>query len=148
MSLSAFDDRAHRPDAAELRRVLGRAQALWSDVVDQAGSECAGLVEVWHFAGPKFGWSLRLKQKDRVMLYLTPCPGHFLAGLVIGTKAAAGVKDGLSQAAVAVLNAAPRYAEGIGVRMRVSSAADVRVVLQLLGIKAAASAAARRRTSP
>lgn len=148
MSLSAFDDKTRRPDAVQLQRVLGRGHALWSTVIEQSASQCAGLVEVWHFAGPKFGWSLRLKQKDRVMLYLTPCAEHFLAGLVIGTKAAALAQGSLSKAAIAVLDAAPRYAEGIGVRIPVSSAADVRVVRQLFAIKVAASAPARRRTSP
>jgi hypothetical protein len=119
-----------------VREVLGPSQALWSRLLAQASAQCPGLAQEWHFAGPKYGWSLRLKQKDRIVLHVTPGNARFLVGVVLGGKALAGARTGgLSKAALAILEAAPRYAEGAGIRMSVSSAADLRVALQFLALK-------------
>jgi hypothetical protein len=72
-----------------------------------------------------------------VLLHLTPCAGHFLAGLAVGEKALAGARERLSREALAIAEAAPRYAEGRGIRMPVAREEDVRIVLELLSVKAA-----------
>lgn len=41
----------------------------------------------WGFSGKKWGWGLRLKQKKRAVVYLTPTNGHFWAGFALGQKA-------------------------------------------------------------
>src|SRR5512135_1433626 len=77
MALSAFDDKALRPDPEQLRSALGASKVLWRKLLAHAAERDAHVVEHWHFAGPKYGWSLRVKQKDRVVLHLTPCKGAF-----------------------------------------------------------------------
>lgn len=136
MSLSSLEDESRRPDAAQLRRVLGPSQSLWSRLVADAAARCPGLAPKWHFGGPRYGWSLRLKQKDRIVLYLIPGDARFLVGVVLGGKAVAAARTrGLSKAALAIVDAAPKYAEGVGIRMPVSSAADLRVAMQFLALK-------------
>ncbi len=136
MALSAFDDRSRRPDAARLRATLGPVAPLWRRLLDGAAGLDPNVVEAWHFAGPKYGWSLRVKQKDRVLFHMTPCSGHFLAGIVLGEKTIASAQaQGLPKRVLEVLEAAPRYAEGRGIRHEVSSDRDLRVVLSLLELK-------------
>jgi hypothetical protein len=74
---------------------------------------------------------------------MTPCKGHFLAGIVLAEKAVAQAQaKGFPKPVLAALEAAPRYAEGRGIRRKVSSAADLRVVKRLLELKMSGGPAA------
>jgi hypothetical protein len=138
MALSALDDKSRRPTPADLKRVLGKSASLWSELVSHVAEKHAPITEEWNFSGAKYGWSLRLKRKDRVVLYMTPQAGQFLAGIVLGEKAAkAAHEKGLPKPVLALIDAAPRYAEGRGIRFPVSTRADLRAVEQLAAVKMA-----------
>lgn len=138
MALSIFDDRATPPTEQALAQALGRAAAAWSLLKAQVGRQCAPLSEEWAFAGAKFGWSLRLKHGKRVIVYMTPGQGHFLASFALGEKACAAARTARLPAGVLTLIAeAPRYAEGRGVRIPVRTARDATAVSKLAAIKLA-----------
>lgn len=137
MSLSAFDDPNEPPEPAVLRRRLGPAATAWNALVAGVTEHCDPIEELWNFGGAKFGWSLRLLRKGRVLLYLTPQEGRFLAGLVLGGKAVAAAREaGLSPALLAQLEAAPQYAEGRGLRVELSAGGDVEGLVRLVRLKA------------
>jgi len=145
MALSAFDDPAHCPESRELTRVLGGAAAAWRQVVAHVTRTHAPIVAQWSFSGAKYGWSLRLKQKDRVILYLTPQAQSFLVGLALGEKAiAAAGERGLPAPVRAILARAPRYAEGRGIRLPITAGDDLAVVRELVALKAAPPPARKR----
>jgi hypothetical protein len=86
----------------------------------------------------KYGWSLRLKQKSRNIVYLGPGVGCFMVSFVLSDKAlAAAKKTNLPNAVAAVIAAAPRYPEGNGVRLIVKRAADLRAIQRIAAIKLA-----------
>ena len=136
MGLSAFDEKSHCPDPTEIKDVLARSAGLWDQLIAHVAREFGPITEQWSFAAAKYGWSLRLRQKERVVVYMTPQAGGFLAGVVLGEKAAsAAYESGLSDAVLSLINGAPRYAEGRGIRLRVATKGDLRVVQQLLELK-------------
>jgi hypothetical protein len=135
MALSAFDDKAHRPGAGDLERMLGKSAPLWAQVIAETSERHGPIVEEWSFAGAKYGWSLRLKQKKRVVLYLTPQAGGFQLGIVVGAKAAA--RAVVPARVRALLDEAPRYAEGIGIRFPVRTRQDVVSARHLSDVKLA-----------
>ncbi|MDX9735555.1 MAG: DUF3788 family protein [Thermoanaerobaculia bacterium] len=142
MSLSVFDDPGQPPGPAVLRRRLGPAATAWKALVDGVAERCGPVEELWSFGGAKFGWSLRLLRKGRVLLYLTPQEGRLLAGLVLGGKAVAAAREaGLPPALLAQVEAAPQYAEGRGLRVEVSGPDGVEGLLLLVGLKADPSVA-------
>lgn len=133
-------DPSHAPERNTLAAYLGDAAPLWDAVVRSARQRAPQLDETWHFAGPKVGWSLRLVEKARILVYLTPEEGRFRVGLVLGSKAVAAARASrLSAAAASIVDAAPRYAEGHGVRFHIASKQDMAPVEELLGIKFAAA---------
>jgi len=135
MALSAFDDRTHRPDPTDLKGTLGRAAGLWDQLVSHVADRYAPITELWQFTGAKYGWSLRLRRLERTVLYLTPQRGVFLVGMALGEKAVHAALQGNLPAEVrAVIDEAPRYAEGRGIRLPVARKRDLRAV----GILAAA----------
>jgi hypothetical protein len=138
MALSAFDDKAKPPKAGELERTLGRTAAHWVDLTAHLASEYAPLEETWNFAGKSWGWSLRLRQKKRTVLYMTPCRKHFLVGFALGEKAVkAAHESSLPESTLAVIDEAKKYAEGRAVRLEIKNKKDLEIAKKLAAIKMA-----------
>lgn len=138
MALSIFDDRNKPPQPADLAQALGELYPLWTGLIQTLQAQIPGLAEVWGFSGKSSGWGLRLKRGERVILYLTPCAGHFLVSFALGEKAVqAAQAAGLPAPILAAIAAAPRYAEGRGVRLDIHTAGDLDGVAALAGCKLA-----------
>jgi hypothetical protein len=90
----------------------------------------------WNSVSQKYGWSLRLKIKDRTIAYLAPCDDCFTVSFVLGPKAVvAAHQPGLPKAVVEAIDNAPRYAEGTGVRFTMKRIADLAPARKLAIIK-------------
>lgn len=139
MALSAFDDPATPPTPETLAATLGPAAAWWSALLDDVRAQAGEITEAWACSSAKAGWSMRVLRGDRVLAYLTPRSGSMLVGVVLGEKAiAAATAAGIvSERTLAVVEAAPKYAEGRGVRIAVASEADLEVATELVRIKLA-----------
>ena len=95
-------------------------------------------VREWNSYSPKAGWSLRLKSKKRNIVHLGPCPGAFRVAFVLGDKAVAAARQGaLPRRVIKILDAAPRYPEGTGIRLEIKTAKDIAIVEQLAALKLA-----------
>jgi len=126
VALSSLDDKAAEPVAAELARVLGSCEEVWRELISRMEAAYGPLTEDWSFSGAKYGWSLRLKQKKRVVLYLIPQLNAFLVGIVLGDRALTLLRrDDLSPEVLSLIDEAPRYGEGTGFRIPLASAGDI-----------------------
>jgi hypothetical protein len=138
MALSAFDDKSKQPQDNDLAAVLGKALVSWEELKRQITSAFASCTAEWGFTSKNTGWGLRLKQGKRVILYMTPCRGHFLASLALGEKAVNSARDSdLPASIMKTIESATKYAEGRGIRLAVRNAKDVRNVMRLAIIKMA-----------
>ena len=136
MALSVFDDKQRQPKDADLERALKGSFVFWSDLKERIASRFAPLNFEWGFSGKTTGWGLRLKHKDRTVLYMTPCEGHFLASFALGEKAVKAAHEAkLPNSVLEIIDSAKKYAEGRGVRLRVTSARDLRHVEKIAMIK-------------
>jgi hypothetical protein len=120
-----------------LAATLGPAAGWWTALLDDLGATAGDITEAWACSSPKTGWSMRVQRGERVLAYLTPQADAMLVGVVLGEKAitAATAAGLVSERARAVLEAAPRYAEGRGVRITLESGADLAVAKELLQAK-------------
>ena len=117
---------------------LGPAKALWDQLVADLAEQYDVTVQEWNSYSRKAGWSLRLKHKDRNILYLTPCRGSFFVSFALGDKAVeAARQSGLPPSVIKTINEAKRYAEGTGVRLEMKKPKDVETMKQLAAIKLA-----------
>ena len=138
MSPSAFLDRGSEPGERELEKVLGRAMGPWTELRARLASEHAPLTEAWSYSGKSHGWLLRLRQKKRTVVYLVPCPGHFVASFALGEKACEAARRGtLPRSLLEIVERAPKYPEGRGVRLEVRTRKDLASVRDLVSIKMA-----------
>jgi uncharacterized protein YdhG (YjbR/CyaY superfamily) len=144
VALSAFDEESHPPEPGGLEAVLGQSADLWDQLVTHVAEAYPPITQLWHFAGAKYGWSLRLKRRDRIVLYMTPQPGSFLLGVVLGETAAQAAHDsGLPEPVLALIDGAPRYGEGRGIRLAVSTGDDLAAARTLAALKMAKRSTAK-----
>jgi hypothetical protein len=138
MAPCQFDDKSKKPGEAELAEALGRAAGLWNELKRQAAALFDPLVEEWVFGGKKHGWALRLVHKKRAVLYMKACEGYFRASFALGEKAVrAAHESDLPASVLKIIDEAPKYAEGRGVRLEIRTAEDVRSSLKIAEIKMA-----------
>jgi hypothetical protein len=138
MTSAFFVEKSEAPTARALAGALGNKASLWNEITRGIGEQHAPVAEEWVFAGKNYGWSLRLKQKKRAVVYLTPLAGGFRASFAMGENAVrAAHESALPQAILRLIDEAPRYAEGRAVRLEVKRASDVKYVMELAAIKMA-----------
>jgi hypothetical protein len=138
MSLGIFNDKSKQPSEDELKAKLGSTFTFWNDLKKLIASKFAPVNEEWGFTSKKTGWGLRLKGENRTILYMTPCEGYFLASFALGEKAVkAAHESDLPASVLKIIDNAPKYAEGRGVRLEVRDTNDVRVVEKLAVAKMA-----------
>jgi hypothetical protein len=138
MALSAFDDKAKEPTKRDLKLTLGRSSGHWDNLIAYIASEYAPLDSKWNFAGAAWGWSLRLKQEKRTVLYMTPCKEYFYVGSVLGEKAVtAARRTDLPDMVLSLIDQAKKYAEGRAVRLEVRNKKDLQSAKTLADIKMA-----------
>lgn len=136
MALSAFGEKSRAPSDDDLRAVLGRAYAPWRRLLALVAERVSPVTEVWAFTSASTGWGLRIRHEDRVILYMTPQQNQFLVSFVLGERAVAAAHAArLSATILEAVAAAPRYAEGRGVRITVTSGRQLSALATLAQIK-------------
>jgi Protein of unknown function (DUF3788) len=133
---NAFVGRTSPPSDADVARALGPAKPAWDSIAVEMAGELGIADREWKSYGVKHGWSLRLKRGKRNIVYLAPCQGCFDVLLILGDRAVKAARaSGLGRAGTRLLDAAPRYPEGTGVRLQVSRAKDLPLITKLARIK-------------
>jgi hypothetical protein len=128
---NAFIGRATKPRDADVAAALGSAKKLWDRVVAELEDEYE-LKPEWNSFSVKYGWSLRMKKKDRNIVYLGAYQGGFAAQSILGAKALAVARQAIP---AEVFTGAKKYPEGTAIRVEMRSAADVAVVKKLAAAK-------------
>jgi hypothetical protein len=136
MALSVFDDKAAPPTRDDLRSTLGSADAAWTRLPALIAEGIGAVTEVWKFTSASTGWGMRLLHNGRVIVYMTPQRNQFLVSFALGEKAVAAARAAKLHASILeAIDAAPRYAEGRGVRIPVRSARQLPPLVRLARIK-------------
>ena len=134
---NAFIGRTTLPAPKEISAALGLSADLWQEIVDWLAAQ-GDTEQEWKSTSPKYGWSLLLKLKKRTIVYLGPCNGCFRVAFVLGARAVAAARTSdLSKSTLKLLDEAPRYAEGTGLRLLVKDTEDLAEVRKLALIKLA-----------
>ena len=136
---NAFIGKKTLPTAHEISAVLGPAARVWNEIITWLTEKHSVAVQEWKPVAPqKYGWSLRLKLKQRTIIYLGPCANCFRASFVLGDRAVAVARaSDLPKSVLKLLDEAPHYAERTGLRLLAKSAKDLPAIRTLAEIKLA-----------
>jgi len=133
---SAFSEKTHPATDDALRLVLGEAYAPWVKLLALVADRIGPVTHVWGFTSASTGWGLRVRHKERVILYMTPQQNQFLVSFVLGEKAVAAARAAKLSASVRkAIEGAPRYAEGRGVRLEIRSTRQLASLATVARIK-------------
>lgn len=123
MALSAFDDKSHQPTDEDLLVTLGNTYVYWNELQRLLELRLSPMSTEWGFTSKSTGWGMRVRHGERIIVYMTPCKGYFLASFALGEKAVkAAHESDLPSSVLTVIDGAKKYAEGRGVRLEVRSA--------------------------
>jgi hypothetical protein len=87
MEPNAFIGKSKKPTDEELLLALGPSKKLWDQLVSELADELEANTLEWSSYSAKAGWSLRIKHKQRTIVWLAPCSGCFRVAFVLGDKA-------------------------------------------------------------
>lgn len=87
METSYCADLNRKPDVNDLKTPLGSLFSAWMKIRDFVFDQYPKAVEEWFVSVKKFGWSFRIKDKRRAIVYLSPQTDHFHLTMVSGQKA-------------------------------------------------------------
>jgi hypothetical protein len=134
---NAFLGKVDPPTDAEVSTALGQAAEVWKQLVDWFAEQGVTDSE-WKSYSTKAGWALLLKRKKRTIVYLAPCPGCVRVAFVLGDRAVAAARQSdLPKAVLKIIEEAPHYAEGTGIRVIIKNAEDLELIRRLALIKLA-----------
>ncbi|MBN2598498.1 MAG: DUF3788 domain-containing protein [Marinifilaceae bacterium] len=138
MDISIFTDKAVEPNIDDLKNNLDSTFDLWQQIIEIVKKKYPNPKEEWNYPGKNYGWSFRLKDKKRAIIYLLPRQGYFKAAFVFGQKAMDQVMAGDIDAAIKEdLAGAKKYAEGRGLSIEVHNAKPINNIEKLIDIKIA-----------
>lgn len=136
MPHSIFLDSTYCPTDIQLTKALDENYRYWETLRDAALKSGKVENEGWHFGGKKFGWSYRINDKKRVLIYLLPRDGFFKVAFVFGERAIEELKKStINFDLIGELIAAKKYAEGKGIRFSVTSIEETMDALEFLRVK-------------
>jgi hypothetical protein len=138
MHPNAFIGKPDQPTESELAAELGAAKPHWDRLLADLATDLKLTLREWHSYSRQAGWAVRLKLKQRNVVYLSPHRGCFTASFALGDKALKAARaSGLPPSVIAIIDQAKRYAEGTAVRIEVRATKDLAAVKKLAEIKLA-----------
>lgn len=136
MITSIFTDKSHIPNDQDLASVLGRSKMHWDGIKEYFSDHYEPLTSNWNFPGAKYGWSHRLIQKKRTILYMIPNLKCFDVAFVLGERAAqTALASDIPHSIKKLIRGAKKYVEGRGIRFEIRTKKDVEIVKKLAEIK-------------
>jgi hypothetical protein len=136
MNANAFIGRTKAPSDADLAAALGAVKPLWDEIVVGMAHELGLTGSEWKSYGAKHGWALQLRRGKRNIVHLAPCEGSIRVLFILGERAVAAARAArLGAAGAKLIDEAPRYPEGTGIRLEVSRPRQIPLVRKLARIK-------------
>jgi hypothetical protein len=135
---SVFTDKATIPTENDLKIALSATYNIWQHLSDFTKKQYPNTIEEWNFSSEKFGWSFRLKDKKRVLIYLLPRDRYFKVAFVFGDKATNAILEStIVESIKTEIKAAKKNAEGRGIRIDIKDQMLVADIEKLITIKVA-----------
>ena len=134
--VSIFTNKEQTPTNRDLKKALGDTFDFWPELIAYTKELYPDAREGWHFTSAKYGWSYRVSDRKRVILYLLPRDKFFKVAFVFGQKAT----DAILQSEIAGniktdIQNARVYAEGRGIRIDITSNDLLADIKKLIAIK-------------
>ena len=136
--LNIFTEKGLIPTDLDLIENLGTTYALWHQIQEFILDQYPKGLKEWNYPGKKYGYSYRIKDKKRVILYFLQRKNYFELSFVFGQKSTDLIME--SDISIEIKNElikARKYAEGRGIRIEVKNDLNITDIKKLVEIKLA-----------
>ncbi|MGC9344338.1 MAG: DUF3788 domain-containing protein [Bacteroidales bacterium] len=136
--ISIFTDKEIKPSEESLKTALNSSFIFWEEIRQLVFSKYPGAVEEWNYPGKKYGWSFRMKDKKRAIIYFLPREGYFKVAFVFGDRALDKIlNSSIRNTIKEELQNARKYAEGRGISIEVKDREIIGDINKLIEVKLA-----------
>ena len=136
METKPFMEKTDMPNNEKLQKALGNSFELWQTIKHFVLTQYPKGIEDWNFPGAKYGWSFRIKDKKRAIIYFLPFNNYFKVAFVFGQKATDIImQSNINGQIKKELIEARVYAEGRGIRLEVKDYSAIPDIMELIKIK-------------
>lgn len=136
MDTSIFASKAEKPDDFMLSGALGDMFGVWMNIREYVLVAYPKAIEEWNLPGQKYGWSFRIKDKKRAIIYMLPREKFFLVAFVYSAKATSeALASEINGEIKSIIESAKVYAEGRGFRIEVRNESIIEDIKKLIDIK-------------
>lgn len=133
---SIFIDKNIKPTNKDLENGLVETFFIWKSFEDFTKENYPDANCEWNYSGEKFGWSYRIKDNKRILIYLLPRDRYFKIAFVFGQKASKQILESdISESIKTELKLAKQYAEGRGIRIEIKDQSNFEDIQKLIKIK-------------
>ena len=136
MSRSVFIDKDHRPSDLEVVTALGTARSNWTFLLEDIRKVEKTQEDFKFLYGKPYGWGMRFRLKNKLLVALYPNHEHFVAQIILGPKQLEETEQiRLHSNAREAVRSANLYAEGKWLFIMIESRNDIEDVTKLLKLK-------------
>jgi hypothetical protein len=136
LEISIFTNKESVPTDENLKDVLGSLYSNWLEIRNYALQKYPKAMEEWNFTGKKYGWTFRIKDNKRAILYFLPREAYFEIAFVFGKKAYQKILNSqISSEIKKDIELARVYAEGRGIRIEIKDDIKINDIKTLIDIK-------------
>lgn len=134
--VSIFTDKTKMPDDNDLKTAVKDTFEIWNSLKEFTLQNQPKAICTWNYPGAKYGWSFKISDKKRAIIYLLPRDSYFKAAFVFGKKAVDQIMNSSLQEEIKTeLINAKEYAEGRGIRIDVKDLSIADSIKELIKIK-------------
>jgi hypothetical protein len=135
MSLT-FNDKQNQPTNELVSTIMGESKGLLDELINYIETQFGECTPEWKFYGTKIGWSLKLLNKKRNLIFIGPEEGYFRAAFAFGEKACQAIlASEMPETIKDELRTAKVYVEGRPLRLTVKTPTELTLLKQLVDIK-------------
>ena len=125
-----------QPDESILKNTLGESYAYIDKICEFVAESYKDLSTEWKFYGKSNGWLMKVFSGKKNLLFIIPSNGSFTTSFTFGQKAVQSILESDIQEQIEKdLKEARQYSEGKSIRVKVSSAEEFELVLELIKYK-------------
>lgn len=136
MATSIFDIKEIVPEEDDLEKVLKDSIDLWNQLMNYLEEEYGPITSEWKFYSKKSGWSYRVSNKKRNLIFLIPNDEYFIATINMSLKVVQILLDiDLPEEIKNTIKTTKNYKEGKSVLINIKNEKDLKNIKTMLEIR-------------
>ncbi|MFV0395612.1 MAG: DUF3788 family protein [Coprobacillaceae bacterium] len=136
MATSIFEDKQQIPTIEEVEMSLKEVLSVWEHLLDYIEQHYGKLQNEWKFYSKKAGWTYRVSNDKRNIVFLTPNDSYFLVTINMSEKVGKQVLSAsVSEDVKTMIKEARVYMEGIGILLKIGNKNDLEDIKTILEIR-------------